>query len=92
MQLLAEVSIIEWVAGVSSFVVASLVVASLLAVAAHISNQDKHPSKKDVVFRDVCAERENTVGVELKNVKDTVAKLESTILLALRRLLSRYKT
>ena len=79
MDILAEITASEWTIGVMGTIIAALVVASLLAVAAHISNSDKHPDKKDIVFSDVCAERENTVGVEMKNLKDTVSKLELTV-------------
>ena len=79
MQLMAEISVVEWVAGVSSLIVSSLVVASFLTVAAHISNSDIHAKKRDIVFSDVCAERENSVKIEITNVKDTIGKLEKTV-------------
>jgi hypothetical protein len=77
--ILAEITASEWTIGVLGTIVAALVVASLLAVAAHIANSDKHVSKSEIVFTNVCDAKEKTVGVEIANLKDGVIKLESTV-------------
>ncbi len=79
MQLLAEISVVEWVAGVSSLIVSSLVVASFLTVAAHISNPDIHAKKRDIVFSNVCDEKEKGVAAEIENLKETITKLDGTV-------------
>ena len=45
MQLLAEISMIEWIAGVASLTLATLVAAALIAITAHMlyAGVGKHP-------------------------------------------------
>ena len=46
----------------------------------HSTNSDRHPAKKDIVFRDVCAPEmkrlEDCVEIELRNVKFQIDKID----------------
>lgn len=44
------------------------IVGAIGAVAKHISNDEKHPNKKDIVFKEVCEAKEDCVESEIKNV------------------------
>jgi hypothetical protein len=79
MMILADIIAAEWVLGIVGTVLGGIVLTSVIAVAAHISNADRHPSKKDIVFADVCTAKEKGVEIEIKNVKDAMNKLENTV-------------
>ena len=38
----------------------------------HLANNDRHPNKKDIVFKDVCEKTQDCIEGKLDNIKDTV--------------------
>ncbi len=56
-----------------------LIGGAIVAVCKHVSNENKHPNRSDIVFRDVCAAKEDCVETEIKNLKETIDKLDKTV-------------
>lgn len=45
----------------------------------HLSNSERHPNKKDVVFRDVCDERQKNIETKFDNLKEDLAEIKDLI-------------
>lgn len=55
-------------------------------VTRHITNSQKHPCKKDVVFKEVCEARQDCIETEIKNVNTRLDDIKSDVKDGFRRL------
>lgn len=46
-------------------------------VTKHMTNSQKHPCKKDIVFKDVCEVKQDCIENEIKNVNNRLAELKT---------------
>jgi hypothetical protein len=67
------------IASILAGVAIILIATSILTAAKHISNSDKHPCKKDIVFNEVCKPKmkalEDCIETEIRERKEAFIQL-----------------
>ena len=45
----------------------------------HLSNNERHPNKKDIMFREVCAEKQKNIDQKFDTIKEDLEEIKGLI-------------
>ena len=60
-------------------IISGAIGACYIFVFTHLANSERHPNKKDIMFRDVCAEKQKNIELKLDGIKEDLEEVKNLI-------------